>query len=83
MNQLAERTARAKREVLADVAEGFVPAAVKTFSELHNYVDANCYGGACEVDAPDVDDEIWNTLQDAIDVWIRSGKMERESRSKS
>jgi len=62
--ELEERTARAKREVLADVASGVVPATVQTFSELHDYVDANGYGGAFDDDAPGADSEIWNALQD-------------------
>jgi hypothetical protein len=73
--QLTERIERAKREVLADVADGTVPATVQSFSELHDYVDANGYGGAFEDDAPEVNDEIWNALQDAVDAWIRSGEM--------
>lgn len=71
---LIERIERAKREVLADVAAGIVPATAASFSKLHDYVDANGYGGAFEDDAPGSNDEIWNA-QDAIDAWIRSGEM--------
>jgi hypothetical protein len=78
--EVEERTARAKREVLADVASGVVPATVQTFSELHDYVDANGYGGAFDDDAPGADSEIWNALQDTIDAWIRSGEMARTDR---
>jgi hypothetical protein len=78
--ELEERIARAKREVLADVAAGVVPATVQTFSELHDYVDANGYGGAFEDKAPGTDSKIWNALQDAIDAWIRSGEMARTDR---
>ena len=35
----------AKVEIMADIAVGIVPAMIHSFSELHNYVDANCYGG--------------------------------------
>lgn len=45
---LEESIERIKREVIADVRSGKVPATVKSFSELHDYVDANCYGGFCE-----------------------------------
>jgi hypothetical protein len=76
-NALLERIERAKREVLEDVAAGIVPATAAGFSELHDYVDANGYGGAFEDDAPDANDEIWNELQDAVDAWIRSGDMAR------
>lgn len=34
-----------KTEILADSQAGIVPRSVKTFSELHDYVDANCNGG--------------------------------------
>lgn len=40
--QLADRM---KSEILKDVKSAKVPATVSSFSELHDYVDANCYGG--------------------------------------
>ena len=48
MNNLPETVARMKTEILADIAAGTVPASVFTFSELHDYVDANEYGGFCD-----------------------------------
>lgn len=45
---LEETVARMKREILADISAGRVPASVKTFSALHDHVDANEYGGFCE-----------------------------------
>ncbi len=78
---------RAKREVLSDIASGRVPPTVATFSELHDYVDANEYGGACESDPDtgrgwwDGDEseriaaiDFWNRVQDAIDAWLRAGR---------
>lgn len=44
---LANLVAQMKREVDADIAAGKVPTAVSSFSELHDWVDANCYG-LCE-----------------------------------
>jgi hypothetical protein len=41
---------RAKEEILDDIETGRVPATVTRFAELHDYVDANEYGGLCEVD---------------------------------
>lgn len=80
---------RAKREILDDVAAGVVPATVADFSELHQYVDANCYGGTealldkAHGECPDTDDghaEAWNSFCtlvnpafDAVDAWIKSG----------
>lgn len=45
---LANLVARMKREIDADIAAGKVPATVTSFSELHDWGDANCYGGVCE-----------------------------------
>ncbi len=48
VDKLKKTIERMKREVLDDVELGHVPSTVKTFAELHNYVDANEYGGFCE-----------------------------------
>lgn len=37
-----------KAEILEDMEAGLVPTNVKSFSELHDHRDANCYGGFCE-----------------------------------
>ena len=37
-----------KIEILSDIDEGVIPMNVHNFSELHDYVDANCYGGFCD-----------------------------------
>ncbi len=44
-----EMAERMKREILADIGAGVVPDSVKDYSELHDYVDANCYGGSEEL----------------------------------
>ncbi len=79
---------RCKREIRRDIARGTVPATVRTFAELHDYVDANEYGGACETDEDglgwwDGDEAqraaamtFWNRVQDAVDAWIRVGMPE-------
>lgn len=71
---------RMKQEILADITAGIVPATVASFSELHDYVDANEYGGACEQDGPfegftteQVD--FWNNCQTACDEWLRNGRV--------
>lgn len=48
MNNLNQTIARMKSEILADIAAGTIPATVASFSELHDYVDANEYGGFCD-----------------------------------
>lgn len=45
---IAESVERMKREINEDIAAGRVPSDVKFFSELHDHVDANEYGGFCE-----------------------------------
>lgn len=37
-----------KREILCDIHWKFLPESVSSFSELHDYRDANCYGGFCD-----------------------------------
>jgi hypothetical protein len=69
---------RIKAEVLEDVGAGVVPADVASFGELHDHVDANCYGGAEEAwEEGDAGcDELcayWNAAQGAVDEWIKAG----------
>ena len=47
---LDESIERMKREIIEDIKIGRVPADCPSFSALHDYVDANCYGGFCEDD---------------------------------
>lgn len=48
MITLSEIIARMKREIRTDVRCGRIPDNVKSFAELHDYVDANSYGGLCD-----------------------------------
>jgi hypothetical protein len=64
---------RAKREVLAHVAAGIVPRTCASFSELHDFVDANGYGGAFERPFDNNESDFWNAVQDAVDRWIKQG----------
>ncbi len=59
------------REVLRlieeDVADGVMPWDVYDFSELHNYVDANCYTlQVAGYDGSDAGDELVNAVQDWV-----------------
>lgn len=94
MTTHAELAERMKAEILADVASGVVPASVASFSELHDYVDANLYGGtealleALDADAPDTDEghsaalvafcDLANPAIDAVDAWIKAGGIAAE-----
>ena len=61
-------------EILYDVSAGVVPRSVKTFSELHEYVDANCYGGSeklldeISVEFPQTDEGHTAALNKLVDV---------------
>ena len=77
-----------KTQIVADVITGRVPATVTDFASLHDYVDANEYGGLCD-DRPDAlygalrgdpeqdmpDDLVVaaNEVQGTLDGWIRDG----------
>jgi hypothetical protein len=45
---LEQTVSRMKSEILDDINKGVIPNKVNSFSELHDYVDANTYGGFCE-----------------------------------
>jgi hypothetical protein len=45
---LDESIERMKQEILEDIKAGRVPADCPSFAALHDYVDANEYGGFCE-----------------------------------
>jgi hypothetical protein len=64
---------RAKIEILAHVAAGIVPRTCASFSELHDYVDANGYGGAFERPFDNKETDFWNAVQDTVDRWIKQG----------
>jgi hypothetical protein len=55
--EIAQAVARAKREILEDIECGLVPSGVASFSELHDFVDANWYGGAFELTVDEINKE--------------------------
>ena len=71
--ELRQVVERAKAEILADVAAGTVPSTCASFSELHDYTDANGYGGAFERPFDNGETDFWNAVQDAVDRWIKQG----------
>ncbi len=78
-----------KADVLKDVQDGIVPPTVSSFTELHEYVDANTYGGLEGILGifQDVDEHTeegreraWNTFcvevnpaLAKVDEWIKAG----------
>lgn len=59
-----------KREILEDISNGRVPADVRDFSHLHDFVDANEYGGL--TDRAQV-----AAVQEALNQWLVNGRPER------
>lgn len=80
-NDIAEAVERSIREITADIIDGILPYDVNSFSVLHDYVDANEYGGICD-DEPDgidwcYDPELGDAgldpayqVQDAVHAWL-------------
>ena len=75
-NELHAVVERAKGEILAHVAAGIVPRTCASFSELHDYVDANGYGGAFERPFNNNETNFWNAVQDTVDRWIKAGGLQ-------
>ena len=67
--------ARMLAEIREDVASGRVPKWVGTFANLHDFVDANEYGGLCE----DGNARVINAAQDCVDAAIRAGVLYMDS----
>lgn len=49
--------ARAKLEIRADEMSGRLPTGIRDFSRLHDFIDANEYGGLCEPGWLEYDDQ--------------------------
>ena len=91
---LAQLAEAMKKEIIEDVQMGRVPADIKAFPQLHEYVDANCYGGTealleeWDDAAPDTDEghlaalyklcDLCNPAMDIVDRWIKAGGILRE-----
>jgi len=67
-----------KDQIRQDVKDGVVPSTVKSFSELHDYVDANEYAGFTEDGyVPSKDYDLENRVQGELDDWIRGGGLKK------
>lgn len=90
---VAKVVEQTKREILADIGVAVssrgdvMPATISTFSELHDYVDANTYGGLCDEDSPyhylwDISDDNGTPLaidfaiavQNVVHEWLQAGR---------
>lgn len=66
---------RAKKEIEEDIQLKIVPYTINRFEDLHDYVDANCYGGLCDEDYKiSKDYEFENKLQTALNDWLFNGR---------
>lgn len=64
-----------KANIVVDMEEGIVPATVTSYSQLHDYVDANMYGYEVWEDTLDGDALIalLNAAQTEVDAWLKAG----------
>ena len=73
---VAAAVALAKEEILQDIADGIVAATINCFSDLHDHVDANMYGGLgdCEHEwsTDDAFCDFANAVQAALDAWLQA-----------
>ena len=67
----------AKADILKDMSRGEVPSTCRSFSELHDHVDADMYVDGL-VAGLDLDSEQWiehaNAVQSIVDQWLRAGR---------
>ena len=73
---LPDVVAMMRAEILACIRSGQIPQTVLTFSDLHDYVDANEFGGFCDPRCTldvgaDRDCAFVNDAQDAIHYWLQ------------
>jgi hypothetical protein len=65
-----------KAEIEGDIARGLVPADIRTFAALHEFCDANLYGGVCDDDWPRgyAGHAMAVAVHNALDAWVREGR---------
>lgn len=75
-----EAVEQAKQEILDDLGDAVstsgevMPLSISTFSELHDYVDANCYGGLTTIRFDGWDTDDLNEVQDRVHQWLQAGE---------
>lgn len=65
----------AKKQIVSDIKTGVIPKSIKSFEQLHDYTDANYYGGFLE-DKYELSENLLfeNKVQDLIDTWLKSSE---------
>jgi len=69
MQSRLEIIERAKAEIIEDILNGTLPVMPTSFDELHEYVDANEYGGFTEDNAT-TDYDFIVDVQTELGVWL-------------
>lgn len=59
--------------IIADIADGRVPATVSTFADLHEHCDANAYAAHAGVPMPPGDLRYVNAVESAVSELLRHG----------
>jgi hypothetical protein len=75
-----DATQQTIREITEDINDGTLPWDVNCFSVLHDYVDANMYGGICDEDSEidwwydptegDAGEDAGSLMQGAVHIWL-------------
>lgn len=72
---IAQAAEQVKAEILQDIATGIMPFDVADFSDLHDHVDANEYGGFCDPDGrADWETDDWIEVQEIVHQWLVDGR---------
>lgn len=78
--------ALSKRQILGDIGTRVntsgetMPATIRSFAELHDYVDANEYGGLCD-ESSGIDwlnSDASETVQNRVNDWLAAGRPEND-----
>jgi hypothetical protein len=73
-DEFGKTVAQMKEEITSDVKKGVVPNTVASFGELHDFVDANEYGGLT-TDRGWMSHEQANAVHTTVDLWIKEGAL--------
>ena len=78
--EIASAVADLVAEVESLMADGTIPRSVRSYGELHDFIDANDVAGFCDPDSP----RSWwsvssyNRIMDAVDTMLANGDFDKE-----
>lgn len=70
----AEAIKMAKDEIREHIADGGIPASVRSFSELHDHIDANLLGGLCDETGVEWSIAHIRIVQDTVHAWLLNAR---------